>query len=56
MNKSCSYDVDKRRNYDGEPPWIWILWIDDYAWDSYRTEAEAWAAAEQHQAEVEQAS
>jgi hypothetical protein len=55
-NNPCShssYHVDKRRNYDGEPPWIWILWIDDYAWDSYRTETEAWAAAEQHQAEGE---
>jgi hypothetical protein len=55
VNKSSSYHVDKRRNYDGEPPWVWILWIDDYAWDSYRTEAEAWAAAEQHQAENDQA-
>lgn len=42
------YYVDKRRNYDGCPSWVWVLWIDDYAWDSYATEDEAWAAADRH--------
>jgi hypothetical protein len=46
------YDVDKRRSYDGLSNWCFVLWIDDYAWDSYATEAEAWAAAEQHHAEL----
>ena len=53
--KKTSYAVAKRRNYDGYPEWVWVLFIDGEEGDFFGTEAEAWAAAEQDHAESQQA-